>query len=230
MHELHNLDLTEPIFWRLILAAVLGGIIGLEREIRHKPAGLRTNMFICIGSALFTILSDELAGKYGIGDHTRIAAQIIPGIGFLGAGAILRERGTVVGLTTAATIFVVASMGMAVGGGLYWTSIYTCLLILMLLVVVGWLEDAFSLKTRRMVFRLTAQNLEAAMSTVNAAFAEAEVAVQHFQVLRIGQDFVLEFEADVSLYQQKRLATKISPLGSKFEVVAREYVAPGALG
>jgi putative Mg2+ transporter-C (MgtC) family protein len=229
MHELRNLDLSEPIFWRLLLAAVLGGIIGLEREIRHKPAGLRTQMFICMGSALFTILSDELAGKFGIGDHTRIAAQIIPGIGFLGAGAILRERGTVIGLTTAATIFVVASIGMAVGGGLYWTSIYTCLVVLMLLVVVGWMEDILSLKTRRMVFRITAQNLETTLSVANLAFAEEGIPVQHFQVLHLGQDFVLEFEADVSLHQQKRLAAKVSPLGTKFEVISREYVAPPVL-
>jgi putative Mg2+ transporter-C (MgtC) family protein len=229
MHELRNLDLTEPIFWRVLLAAILGGVIGLEREIRHKPAGLRTQMFICMGSALFTILSDELAGKYGIGDHTRIAAQIIPGIGFLGAGAILRERGTVIGLTTAATIFVVASMGMAVGGGLYWTSIYTCLLVLMLLVVVGWMEDILSLKTRRMVFRTTVQNLETTLSVAHLAFAEEGVPVQHFQVVHLGQDFVLEFEADVSLHQQKRLAGKLSPLGIKFEVISREYVAPPVL-
>jgi putative Mg2+ transporter-C (MgtC) family protein len=228
MHELRNLDLTEAIFWRLILAAVLGAIVGIEREIHHKPAGLRTNMFICIGSALFTILSDELAGKYGIGDHTRIAAQIIPGIGFLGAGAILRERGTVVGLTTAATIFVVASMGMAIGGGLYWTSVFTCLLILLSLVVVGWLEDFFSLKTRRMVFRITSPNLEATMSAANAAFSEIQVPVQHFQVLHVGTDFILEFEADVSMHQQRKLSTRISYLGTKFEVVAREYVQPAA--
>ena len=224
MHELRNLDLTETIFLRLIIAALLGGIIGLEREIRQKSAGLRTNMFICIGSALFTVLSDELATKYGSGDHTRIAAQIIPGIGFLGAGAIMRERGTVIGLTTAATIFVVASVGMAVGGGYYWTGIFAALLIVMLLVVVGWLEGTFNLKTRLMVFRITTQNLDATMSSANAAFAEADIPVQHFQVLHIGQDFLLEFEADVSLYQQKKLAAKITPLGTKFELGSREYV------
>jgi len=87
---------------RLTLAAFLGGLIGLEREIKHKPAGLRTNMFICFGAALFTILSERLAMTYG-GDHTRIAAQIIPGIGFIGAGSIIQARGSVVGLTTAAT-------------------------------------------------------------------------------------------------------------------------------
>src|SRR5579859_6138477 len=103
---------------RLVLAGILGGAIGMEREFKRKPAGLRTNMFICIGAAMFTLLSDELAGHYG-GDHTRIAAQIIPGIGFIGAGSILHSRGSVSGITTAATIFVVASIGMAVGGGLY---------------------------------------------------------------------------------------------------------------
>ena len=76
---------------RLTIAAILGGIIGLERQLKHKPAGLRTNMFICFGSALFTVLSGQLAGNLG-GDHTRIAAQIIPGIGFIGAGSILHAR------------------------------------------------------------------------------------------------------------------------------------------
>src|ERR1700674_5740490 len=106
---------------RLVLAAVLGGIIGLERELKHRPAGLRTNMFICFGAALFTVLSDVLAVEH-LGDHTRISAQIIPGIGFIGAGSILHARDKLVtGLTTAATIFVLASVGMAVGGGLYLT-------------------------------------------------------------------------------------------------------------
>src|SRR4249920_1627673 len=96
---------------RLIVAAILGGVIGLERELKRKPAGLRTNMFICFGAAMFTILSARLADQY-VGDHTRIAAQIIPGIGFIGAGSILHSRGSVQGLTSAATIFVVASIGM----------------------------------------------------------------------------------------------------------------------
>ena len=84
---------------RLVVAAILGGLIGLERQLHRKPAGLRTNMFICFGAAMFTVLSDKLAGSLG-GDHTRIAAQIIPGIGFIGAGSILHARGSVVGLTT----------------------------------------------------------------------------------------------------------------------------------
>jgi putative Mg2+ transporter-C (MgtC) family protein len=219
VHVRHNLDITGPVLFRIIFSAFLGGIVGLERAIRHKPAGLRTNMFICVGAATFTLLSDELATKYGIGDHTRIAAQIIPGIGFLGAGAIMRERGGVIGLTTAATMFVVASIGMAVGGGLYWTAATSSFVILLLLIVVGQLESVFGLKIRRMVFRVTAQNVEPTMSATNAAFAESHVTIESLQVLRTAQEYVMEFEANVSLHQQKKLAAKITPLGTKFELL-----------
>ncbi|MGC2185747.1 MAG: MgtC/SapB family protein, partial [Terriglobales bacterium] len=131
---------------RLVLAAVLGGVIGLEREIKHRPSGLRTNLFICVGAALFTLLSDALALRY-IGDHTRIAAQIIPGIGFIGAGSILHNRDNLVtGLTSAATLFVVASVGMAVGGGLYLTAIFATGLILVCLFLLGNAEQKLNLK------------------------------------------------------------------------------------
>src|SRR5689334_15614274 len=131
---------------RLVVAAILGGIIGLERELRHKPAGLRTNMFICFGSAMFTILSAQLAQGFG-GDHTRVAAQIIPGIGFIGAGSILHARGGgVSGLTTAATIFVVASIGMACGGGSYYLAVFASALMFLALRLLGWMERRFSLK------------------------------------------------------------------------------------
>ncbi len=137
---------------RLVLAAVLGGAIGLEREIKHRPAGLRTNLFICLGAAMFTLLSDALAVRY-LGDHTRIAAQIIPGIGFIGAGSILHNRGSLVtGLTSAATLFVVASVGMAVGGGLYLTAIFATGLILVCLFLLGNVEQ----KTQPQAGRRTA--------------------------------------------------------------------------
>src|SRR5947209_12016102 len=119
----------EQNILRLLLAAVLGGLIGLERELKRRPAGLRTNMFICFGAAMFTLLSTELASAF-TGDHTRIAAQIIPGIGFIGAGSILHARsGIVSGLSTAATIFVVASIGMACGGGMYLLAVFATILL-----------------------------------------------------------------------------------------------------
>jgi putative Mg2+ transporter-C (MgtC) family protein len=213
-------DLTSSVFARLLVAATLGALIGLEREIRGKPAGLRTNLFICMGSALFTILSEHTAGLGG--DHGRIAAQLIPGIGFIGAGAIIRDRGNVVGLTTAATIFVVASVGMATGMGLYVTALFSALVILLSLSVLGWAEDRFSLKTRLMTFRLTTGNLEAAMGGANRAFSEMKIPMQHFQVFRVGSDFVMEFDADCSHTQQQSLVEKLGALEARCEVVPRD--------
>jgi putative Mg2+ transporter-C (MgtC) family protein len=140
--EFVRLQILGATAERLVLATVLGGLIGLEREFRHKASGLRTNMLICLGSAMFTVISAQMADKFG-GDHTRIAAQIIAGIGFIGAGTILHAQGSVVGLTSAATIFVTASVGMAAGAGLYATAIFATVVILIALMGLGKLEDYF---------------------------------------------------------------------------------------
>jgi putative Mg2+ transporter-C (MgtC) family protein len=113
MTPLSDLELFE----RLSLAAVLGGVLGLEREWHHKTAGLRTNILIAMGAALFTLMSIELTETSG--DPSRVASQIVTGIGFLGAGAILRTNAGVQGLTTAAAIWVNAAIGVTVGGGEY---------------------------------------------------------------------------------------------------------------
>jgi putative Mg2+ transporter-C (MgtC) family protein len=102
---------------RLITAALLGAALGFEREIRQKDAGLRTNILISVGAALFTLMSIEISGPSG--DPGRIAAQIVTGIGFLGAGAIMRTDSGIQGLTTAATVWVNAAVGVAAGGGKY---------------------------------------------------------------------------------------------------------------
>ena len=103
---------------RLLLAAVIGGVLGFERELRQKSAGLRTNILIALGAAVFTLLSLDLAAGWNA-DPARIAAQIVTGIGFLGAGAIMRTDRAIHGLTTAATVWVNASLGMAAGAGRY---------------------------------------------------------------------------------------------------------------
>jgi putative Mg2+ transporter-C (MgtC) family protein len=212
-------DLTRAIIYRLLLAAILGGVVGLEREIRRKPAGLRTNMFICMGSALFTLLSDEIAQRFGDSSHTRIVSNLIPGIGFIGAGAIIRERGTVVGLTTAATIFMVASLGMAIGAGMLATGVFTALVILAALILLGWVEERFSLKTRLMTFRLTTSRLEEVMARASQLLTDMKLAMQHFQVFRVAEEFVMEFDAEVSHKQQQQLVSRLSQLGARCEVV-----------
>src|SRR3989442_10568858 len=110
-------DLRLELLLQFVLAVVLGGAIGLERELKGKPAGLRTNILISIGATLFTVLSIRMAAERG--DPGRVAAQILAGVGFIGAGTILHTRGAVTGLTSAATIWVVAAIGMALGTKAY---------------------------------------------------------------------------------------------------------------
>jgi putative Mg2+ transporter-C (MgtC) family protein len=162
---------------RLVLAAFLGGAIGLERELRHKPAGLRTNMFICFGCAMFTVMSDQLAGGFG-GDHTRVAAQIIPGIGFIGAGSILHARGSVTGLTTAATIFVVASIGMAVGGGLYITAVFATGVILIALALLGKMETRFALKSVVHTYEITGKNTDVVLDELDTILEREQLSMR----------------------------------------------------
>src|SRR6266446_8025965 len=148
----------EPsIALKLLLAAVLGGVIGLERELRDKPAGLRTNILICLGSTLFMSISTRVAEVLG-GDPTRIAAQIISGIGFLGAGAVLHSHGFVLGLTTAATIWVVAGVGMALGAGMYGTAAEVTALAIVTLYLLAFLERRLEGRTGQQ-FRLVVENL-----------------------------------------------------------------------
>src|SRR5258708_21638909 len=140
---------------RLTVAAVLGAVIGIERDLRRRPAGVRTSLFVCLATALFTILSGEIAHAFGDTGSTRIASNIVQGIGFLGAGAILRESGSVVGMTTAATVFVEAAIGMAAGGGLYVVAGYATGLVLFGLAVIGMIDQRLNFKCRVMVFRYT---------------------------------------------------------------------------
>ena len=128
---------TYVLIARLVLAGVLGGLIGAEREYRAKVAGMRTHMLVAIGAALLLVVSRY--GFGGEGDPSRVAAQIVSGIGFIGAGAIMVQRHSVHGLTTAAGVWVSAGIGMAVASGLYAIAVVATVLSLVGLEVVGWL-------------------------------------------------------------------------------------------
>ena len=136
-------SLRLDLLAKLIAAVVCGGLVGLERELSGKPAGLRTNILICLGSAVLMDLSIQISvGDDGVrvGDPARLAAQVISGIGFLGAGTILQARGVVVGLTTAATIWVVAAIGLTVGAGRYVEAVGTTGLVTLVLIGLARVE------------------------------------------------------------------------------------------
>jgi putative Mg2+ transporter-C (MgtC) family protein len=209
-------DLNVYVVGRLLLAAVLGGVVGLERELSHKPAGIRTNMLMCLGAALFTIISYEMASSFG-GDHTRIAAQIIPGIGFIGAGVVIRERGTIIGITSAATIFVVASIGMAVGSGLYVTGIFTSLLLLASLVIIGNLEQRLGLHLQLVNFRVTAAAGADIGERVRQIVDEMGIQTRTWSTRRSDEGLVVEFQAEITVPQERDLVGRFGALNAKAE-------------
>jgi putative Mg2+ transporter-C (MgtC) family protein len=203
---------------KLFLAAFLGGLIGLERQAKHRPAGLRTNIFICLGAAMFTLLSDELAGQH-TGDHTRIAAQIIPGIGFIGAGSILHARGDLVtGITTAATIFVVASVGMAVGGGVYLTAIAATALILCVLILLGVAERFLNLKVMIRAYEVTGPTSEQLIALVNGVLEPLHSFMQEVEVAPTPRHVRLRFHCEGTHKKQEHVLEGLRRSGA-FESV-----------
>jgi putative Mg2+ transporter-C (MgtC) family protein len=208
LHDEMTSGIVATSMVRLVLAAVLGGIIGLERELKHQPAGLRTNLFICFGAALFTILSDVLAVEH-LGDHTRISAQIIPGIGFIGAGSILHTRGLTTGLTTASTLFVVASVGMATGGGLYLTAIFATGLALIALFSLGHLELTFSLKMLLTSYEVTGGNVEEITQEVNRILERGHRMMQNVETGSTSQHVRLQFDVAGCNREQKELLREL---------------------
>ena len=151
--QLQQWALTDTGTMRLLLACALGGVIGLDREYHHKPSGVRTNLLICFASALFTYLSPLIAGELST-SKGQIASNIVQGVGFLGAGLILHNRNRISGLTSAATVFAVAAVGMACGAGLYLPAAFATLLILLALEAVGALETYTNLKLQSRIYEV----------------------------------------------------------------------------
>ncbi len=177
----YALSLRLDLLVRLVLAVALGGAIGWEREASGKPAGLRTNILICVGAALFTDLSIRFGGlaiEGAVRDPGRIAAQVVTGIGFLGAGTIIQARGTVTGLTTAATLWVVAGIGMSVGIGSYVEAVGATLLVLIVLVQLARMEDAIA-RRRPAHFRIVLEPVAGAGEIV-----EEDVLEMGLQIIR----------------------------------------------
>src|SRR5436305_6382129 len=200
-------SLVRSSIVRLLRAAILGGLIGLEREWKHRAAGLRTNLFICFGAAMFTLLSQQLAGVPS--DAARIAAQIIPGIGFIGAGSIIHNRGLTTGLTSAATIFVVASIGMAAGGGLYVTAMFATGLVVATLFLLGHIEETFNLKLLTSSYEVTGPNVEEVSNEINRILESHHRLMQNVNSATTPQHVRLQFDVEGCNRDQKELLRQL---------------------
>ena len=212
MHSIPTLDSWEVLL-RLALAAVLGAAIGLERELREREAGLRTHLLVSLGSALFTIVSaygfhSFLASGASVvrADPTRIAAQIVTGIGFLGAGAIIRQGLSVRGLTTAATLWVVAAIGLAAGAGYYSAAVATTVLVIVSLWPLRIAAHRIFLRFRPDRERLLVDLAPGrSAAPVLAAVEEAGGRIESLSVT--GDDERRSVALEVDLPEEARLAT-----------------------
>ena len=204
--------LRLELWLQVILATVLGGAIGMERELSGKPAGLRTNILICVGATLFTVLSIKLS--LGRGDPARVAAQILPGVGFIGAGTILHARGSITGLTSAATIWVVAAIGMAIGAGAYTDAIGTAILVMLILAGLGYVETFVARRATSSRLLVHAKADVGTLDELETLLRRSGLTVSRVESRRENVDLVCEFElrGPKRLHDQAKLAMLHHPL------------------
>ena len=198
---------------RLVLALVIGGLIGLEREFKGKPAGMRTNMLMCMGSCLIMIISLEVARQMGgTADPGRIAAQVVTGVGFLGAGTIIRSRFHVSGLTTAATIWILSALGLAIGAGYIILSVLCAVLITITLIAIRYVEDAIGRKRSIHVIRMGLDPKAGIIGTVLELLTAMDVAGKAIEVDRTGERWNAVIEYSTSPETHNLVVERLSEL------------------
>lgn len=188
----------------LTVALALGAFIGLERELSDKAAGLRTNILICVGSCLFAILSRQFASATGA-DSTRIAAQIVSGIGFLGAGAIMREGEHVTGLTTAATIWVVAAIGVAAGFGFFSLAAAAAAMTLVVQGVFPHLDTMIDELRQRHTFKITSELDDDGLEEIKTIFRNSDVKVLRRKLMKRANLYYSEWYVAGPRLEQKNV-------------------------
>lgn len=202
----------EYIF-RIILSAILGALIGYKRQFKHKSAGLRTNILVCIGSCLIMILSnllyEQVEGKTNA-DPARLAAQVVSGIGFLGAGAIIKEGVNVIGLTTAACIWVVSGVGLAVGAGYYIIAVFASLLVYIILEILSQM-DSWLVPTDNIMIKIRMINDSEKIKEVYNALLKLGLKSKNFSVVFVSEDIV---ELNILMFNPHKL--KLAEISTYF--------------
>lgn len=171
---------------KLLLAGFCGGLVGLERELRRKPAGLRTTVLICMGATLFMITSRHISGGAPFTDPARLVAQVVAGVGFIWAGVIIQARGAVHGLTTAATIFVVTAIGIAIGDGLFTVAVLMTVLIILVLVPLRRAEGEVRKRRRAYHYTFRTRDRVNALSSVLSLLEKQDIRLEDFALSEAG--------------------------------------------
>jgi putative Mg2+ transporter-C (MgtC) family protein len=206
--RLQQMVVVNGAIGRLLVACLLGAAVGLEREFSRKAAGVRTNLLICMGAAFFTLLSAVLAGDANP-DKGRVASNIVQGIGFLGAGLILHNRSRVSGLTSAASIFVVASIGMACGAGLYAAAAVATIIVITALEAVGFIERRANLKAYPLVYEARGSDQTRMLESILDAMDKAGERLTGAEYDSIGELQRVTFALSATKKQHERLRGKL---------------------
>jgi len=206
--------MTEPIttyMMRLLVALLIGGVVGLEREFKGKPAGIRTNILMCVGSCLFMIISIEIARTAGrVADPGRIAAQVVTGVGFLCAGTIMRSRFTISGLTTAATIWVLSALGLAIGAGYILLAAAGAGIITLTLIAVRFLEAGIHRFHSTHIVHLVLDSREGIVPTVLREFTKLKISNEVHDVKLTDGTWNIVIEYDTSKKTNVTLLKELS--------------------
>lgn len=191
---------------RILLSILIGAIIGLEREYRSKSAGLRTMILVCVGSCIFTLLSY----KIGLGSQDRIAANVLTGIGFLGAGVIFREKDRVTGITTATTIWVVSALGMTIGAGFELLACVTAAIVIIILSAFILVQNLISKLNHVRVYTLKFEFTDSFdYKHVEALFKKLKMKILYSQKIKSGKDFTFNLTVQGSEKAHHLIASQL---------------------
>lgn len=187
-------SILPNLFIESLVAIICGGLIGMDRERRGKPAGLRTNILICLGSTLYMLVGEYISARSGMTfDPTRIASQVVTGIGFIGAGAIIQSRGTITGLTTAAVIWTVAGIGLCIGAGFPFIALYFTMLVLFVLTFLAQYEQKLLGQCHFVSTTLTFKDDEGKVwAELSEILSEHDVTTTQYQIRKEKKAIVLD--------------------------------------
>ncbi len=216
------------VFGKLLIAAILGGFIGWEREKRGRPAGLRTHLLLCVGVTLMMLVSEHIFVNYQVYksdsvlriDPARIAAQVVTGVGFLGAGTIMRFRASVRGLTTAASLWIVSGIGLAVGSGFVLPAVFTTIIVIMILIFLPKAEGEMK-RDKYMTIKMLIASQEHFLENIKSILEKNSVKLQNYRFEKDIQKNEIVYDINVKYEDEKMLVLATDDMTKEIKGIKR---------